>query len=57
MAFEALDANKFKNFFDIDQRLINEHEFRKSIFKGIFLHVIKINKFMNFDYSWRRSKY
>ena len=34
MDFEPLDANKFKNFFDIDQRLINEHEFRKSIFKG-----------------------
>ena len=57
MDFEALDANKFKNFFDTDQRLINEHEFRKSIFKGIFLHFIKINKFINFDYSWRRSKY
>jgi hypothetical protein len=32
---DALDGIKLSNFFDIDQRLINEHEFRKSIFKGI----------------------
>ena len=34
MKFEPLDAAKFGEFFDIDKRLINEHEFRKSIFKG-----------------------
>jgi hypothetical protein len=30
----ALSADKFKTFFDQDERLINEHEFRKAIFKG-----------------------
>jgi hypothetical protein len=33
-----MDINKFNLFFDTDKRLVKEHEFRKAIFKGLFIH-------------------
>lgn len=32
-----LDSQKFAEFFDKDSRLLNEHAFRKYIFKGLIL--------------------
>ena len=51
MDFKPLESSKFSNFFDIDQRLINEHEFRKTIFKGTKIKII-FKKYFNFLCSW-----
>lgn len=39
-----MDSEKFSTFFDNDKRLVKEHEFRKSIFKGNYLRAITSNK-------------
>ena len=39
-----MDSEKFSTFFDNDKRLVKEHEFRKSIFKGNYLSKLKIRK-------------
>jgi hypothetical protein len=31
-----MNSEKFSKFFDIDKRLVKEHEFRKTVFKGKF---------------------
>lgn len=32
---KSLDDRVFRTFFDNDSRLVKEHEFRKSVFRGI----------------------
>lgn len=53
-----MDSEKFSTFFDNDKRLVKEHEFRKSIFKGNYLRAItqvinlnseKSDQFKNFQ--------